>query len=474
MVRRSSSPLLHDYKSLAPRPRKKPKALQWFIVGLGLPLAAVAMLTLQEADEEPVVGLAAEPAAEPAMVATEVVDTGTANPNLRLVSTSTDILTPEIPIVLVAEEPEHAQLEFTVGRGDTMEKLFRRNALSLSHLAQIAALDEARQKFRRLRPGDEFTIEHDGDQVVSMYSELDLTSALSIRREDDGFVAEIVEREIETRKRIAHAVITNSLFESATAAGLSDRVVMNIAGIFAWDIDFVLDIRRGDDFFVQYEEIWQDGKYVTDGEIIAAEFNNDGRRHRAIRFIDDDGISDYFTPDGDSVRRAFMRNPVDARVSSRFNPQRLHPVLKTIRPHRGVDYGAPHGTPIKSTGDGKIIFRGKQRGYGNVVIVQHGGNISTLYAHMSSFARNQRVGTRVRQGQVIGFVGATGLVTGAHLHYEYRVNGVHRNPRTVDLPQADPIDSRYRERFLAEVGPIIDELERYKNTQLATVAFSDR
>jgi murein DD-endopeptidase MepM/ murein hydrolase activator NlpD len=303
-----------------------------------------------------------------------------------------------------------------------------------------------------------------------MYSALNLTSALQIDREETGFTAKVIERPIEKRKRHAYGVIENSLYESAAAAGLSDKLIMNIAGIFAWDVDFVLDIRSGDNYYVQYEEIWQDGEYVTDGEIVVAEFNNNGRRSQAIRFIDDSGHSDYFTPDGHSVRKAFLRSPVDFRVSSSFNPNRRHPVLKTVRPHRGTDYAAPSGTPIKASGDGKVIFRGVKSGYGNVVILQHGGNITTLYAHMSKFASKVKVGTRVRQGQTIGYVGKTGLVTGVHLHYEYRLNGVHRNPRTVKLPQADPIASEYRERFLASAEPLLKELEQFKNTQLASVA----
>jgi len=245
---------------------------------------------------------------------------------------------------------------------------------------------------------------------------------------------------------------------------------MNLAGIFAWDVDFVLDIRTGDDYYVLYEQIFQDGEYVSDGEIIAAEFNNNGRTIQAIRYVDKNGRSDYYTPDGQSVRKAFLRAPVDFRVSSSFNPNRRHPVLKTVRPHRGTDYAAPRGTPIKAAGDGKVIFRGVKSGYGNVVILQHGGNITTLYAHMSKFASKVRTGTRVRQGQTIGYVGKTGLVTGVHLHYEYRLNGVHRNPRTVSLPQAAPIGDEYRDDFLASVEPILNELLQYKRTQVASLS----
>ena len=374
-----------------------------------------------------------------------------------------------------APEPEYDRLTLTIRSGDTLDQLFRKNKLDIGHLSTIARLDAAGKQFRKIKPGDVFEITHDEGQLVTMYSALNLTSALQVERQETGFTAEIVDRPIETRKRLAYGVIDTSLFESAAGAGLSDKLIMNIAGIFAWDVDFVLDIRSGDNYYVQWEEIWQDGEFVTDGEIIAAEFNNNGRTHRAIRFIDDTGRSDYFTPDGHSVRKAFIRAPVDfTRISSNFNPNRRHPILNRIRAHRGVDYAAPRGTPIKAAGDGKVIFRGVKGGYGNSVILQHGGNITTLYAHMSRFASKARVGQRVRQGQTIGYVGATGLATANHLHYEYRLNGVHRNPRTVKLPQADPIAEKYREQFLTTAAPILEELERFKSTQLASVAYVEQ
>ena len=381
-----------------------------------------------------------------------------------------DVLQPE-----ESEPPPPAfdTLRLTVGRGDTMEKLFRRNDLDIGELMTIARLDEAKQRFRRIKPGDVFEVEHDDGQVVSMYSKLDLTSALKIEKDETGFRAEIVERPVEIRKRFAYGVIESSLFESAAQAGLTDKTIMNVAGIFAWDVDFILDIREGDNYYVQFEEIWQDGKYVTDGEIIAAEFNNNGRQIQAVRFKDKNDNTDYFTPKGNSVRKAFIRAPVDfTRISSNFNPKRRHPILNTIRAHRGVDYAAPRGTPIKAAGDGKVIFRGTKSGYGKTVILQHGGNITTLYAHMSNFNAKARLGTRVRQGQTIGYVGKTGLATANHLHYEYRLNGVHRNPRTVALPDAEPIADEYREQFLAEAAPILEELESFKRTQVASIGFS--
>ncbi len=379
-----------------------------------------------------------------------------------------DVVEPE---VVPEPEPVFDTLTLKVGRGDTMERLFRRNGLDIGHLMQIAQLDEAKKQFRRIKPGDVYKVTHDEGEVISVYSELGLTSALQIDRSDEGFTASVVERPIEIRKRHAYGVIESSLFESAATAGLSDKTIMNVAGIFAWDVDFILDIRTGDNYYVQYEEIWQDDEYVTDGEIIAAEFNNNGRQIRAVRFKDRNNNTDYFTPEGNSVRKAFIRAPVDfTRISSNFNPNRRHPILNTIRAHRGVDYAAPRGTPIKAAGDGKVIFRGTKSGYGKVVILQHGGNITTLYAHMSGFNAKARLGTRVRQGQTIGYVGMTGLATANHLHYEYRLNGVHRNPRTVALPDADPIASEYRQQFLTEAAPILEELEQFKRTKLASIA----
>jgi murein DD-endopeptidase MepM/ murein hydrolase activator NlpD len=373
---------------------------------------------------------------------------------------------------LALPEPDYDSINLTIRRGDTLDRLFRQHDLNLGHLATIVRLPDARQYLRVLRPGDEIEITHDDGDLISLYRELSLTSALRVSKKPSGFLAEIVDRPIDVRKRRAYGRIDSSLFESGNAAGLPDKLIMNLAGIFAWDIDFVLDIRAGDDYYLLYEEIYQDGEFVTDGEIIAAEFNNDGRTYQAIRFIDNDGRSDYFTPDGSSVRKAFVRAPVDfSRISSSFNPRRRHPVLNTIRAHRGVDYAAPKGTPINAAGDGKIIFRGRKGGYGNAIIVQHGGNITTLYAHMSNFARTAPFGSRVRQGQVIGFVGSTGLATAAHLHYEYRLNGVHRNPRTVKLPKAEPIRAEYKEKFLAQAQPLLDELLKYKSTQIASLSY---
>jgi len=462
-LHRPVSPLRHDYKPSAEKKPKKSKALQWFVVGLGIPLIGLALVSTLNTTTQ-----VSPPPQEPILTAAESAANAIEDPADRVYA--------EVPLVLTEamNPPPYQNVTLTIRRGDTLDKLFRKHDLNLGDLSRISKLDQARKRFRQLKPGDEFQVTHDQGKLVSMTTNLDLTSALNIERAESGFTAELIERPIEKRKRLTYGVIETSLFESAATAGVSDRVIMNVAGIFAWDVDFVLDIRTGDNYYVQYEEIWQNGKFVKDGEIIAAEFNNNGRKHQAIRFIDDNGRSDYFTPDGHSVRKAFIRAPVDfTRISSNFNPRRKHPILNTIRAHRGVDYAAPRGTPIRAAGDGKVIYRGVKNGYGNAIILQHGGNITTLYAHMSRFA-GARVGSRVRQGQTIGYVGSTGLATANHLHYEYRLNGVHRNPRTVKLPQADPIDDQYRQRFLAAVEPILQELEHFKNTQLATIAYTSK
>jgi murein DD-endopeptidase MepM/ murein hydrolase activator NlpD len=461
-LNRPVSQLLHDYKPKGSpqvhKGRKLPGKLQWFAVGLGLPLVALLVLSLSDSedDDSPL------EADLPTPVLEESSLPATAE-NLEPITLATMKRLPEMKPV-----PQYNSLQFRIKSGDTLDRLFRKHNLDLGNLAAIVGLPEAGKHLRLLRPGDEFRIEHDGGKLISLYRELDLTNALLVSRNGSGFLAEIIERPIDVQKRLAYGRIESSLFESAAAAGMPDKLIMNLAGIFAWDVDFVLDIRKGDDYYILYEEIYQDGKYVTAGQIVAAEFNNNGRTFQAIRYVDKDGRADYFTPDGRSVRKAFVRAPVDfTRISSSFNPQRRHPILNTIRAHRGVDYAAPGGTPIKAAGDGKIIHRGRHGGYGNAVIIQHGGNITTLYAHMSKFAGSAKMNGRVRQGDIIGYVGATGLATAPHLHYEYRLNGVHRNPRTVPLPQADPIKEEYKADFLAAAEPILDELLQYKRTQVA-------
>ncbi len=368
------------------------------------------------------------------------------------------------------EQSARITLSLSVRPGDSLELLFRRNGLSLADLAAMTVLGDAREHLRLLRPGDTIEISHQAGRVLSLAKQLDDVSLLRIERNATGFHAGILTRDVDIRPVSGHGVIRSSLFEAGTAAGISDSVTMNMAGIFQWDIDFIQDVRVGDDFTVIYEELWRDGVKLRDGGIIAAEFINQGTPYRAVRYTYRGGNSDYFTPDGRSVRKAFIRAPVDfARVSSSFNLNRRHPILNTIRAHRGVDYAAPTGTPVIAAGDGKVTFRGVQNGYGNTVILQHGGNITTLYGHLSRFA-SFRVGSRIRQGQTLGFVGQSGLATGPHLHYEYRLNGVHRNPRTVTLPPADPVPAEYWEDYLTAVAPFWRQLDLYQRIRSSTAS----
>jgi murein DD-endopeptidase MepM/ murein hydrolase activator NlpD len=373
---------------------------------------------------------------------------------------------PVSPVTIaVAAQPVTATLGFdtidvVVGRHDTLDRIFRRLQVSLADLASIRELPSVRQGLDLLRPGDEISLTHQNGQLQELTRQLNITQTLEVKRADEGFAATIIENPVELTIERKRGIISSSLFEAADDAGISDQTALEVGNIFGWDIDFVLDIREGDSFIVVYEQVWQDGKFVRDGEIIAAEFVNDGHVYRALRYTLPDGRSEYYTPDGRSMRKTFLRAPVEfSRISSRFNPRRRHPILNTIRAHKGVDYAAPTGTPVRAAGDGRIHVRGRHGGYGNAVVIEHGGGISTLYGHLSRFARGASQGQRVRQGQVIGYVGSTGLASGPHLHYEYLVNGVHRNPQTVKLGDAQPIAEELRADFGARTAPLLAELD---------------
>ena len=445
-----SGSIRHDYKDSPNEASETPKRhWSWFLFGLSLPLLVVTLFLVTESDESEVVPVLDIPKTTESPVPLSLPQTTSAT----------------IDSDLENDDPPDESIQLSVGPGESLELLFRRHDLSLADLSVISRLSGAATHLRILLPGDEINITHQEGRVTSLMREIDEASVLSIVREPAGFKVEIIELHVESRLVGAHGVIERSLFEASQDVGISDNVTMNMAGIFQWDIDFIQDVRIGDEFTVMYEELWREGVKLKDGEIVAAEFINQGTSFRAARYINDNGVSGYFTPEGRSVRKAFIRAPVDfTRISSNFNPNRRHPMLNTIRAHRGVDYAAPTGTPIKAASDGRVTFRSVRNGYGNAIILQHGGNITTLYAHMSQFAQ-PRIGTRVRQGQTIGFVGMSGLATGPHLHYEYRVNGVHRNPRTVTLPPADPVPTDYRESFQMTVAPLWRQLDAYRRTK---------
>jgi murein DD-endopeptidase MepM/ murein hydrolase activator NlpD len=353
-------------------------------------------------------------------------------------------------------------VEFVVRRNDTLDRIFRQLKLSLNDLATIRQLPNVREALDRLKPGDRITVVHDEDAVQAVSHRVSESQILSVTRgADDEFSAKLIDTPIDAKPAVATGVIDSSLFTAARNAGISADTILRLANdIFGWDIDFALDIQRGDRFSILYEQKHRNGEYIGDGKILAAEFVNDGEPHRAIYFQSDDGaVAGYFAPNGRSMRKQFLRAPLDfTRISSNFDPRRFHPILNTIRAHKGVDYAAPTGTIIKAAGDGRVSFVGLQGGYGRVVILEHGGGISTLYGHMSRFA-SIKTGMRVKQGELIGFVGMSGAATGPHLHYEYRINGEHRNPRTVPLPDAAPIPAQYAVAFQAQLASLNEQLE---------------
>jgi murein DD-endopeptidase MepM/ murein hydrolase activator NlpD len=356
----------------------------------------------------------------------------------------------------------------TVKDGDNMALIFARVGLSPQELDRVMRADKGALALKRIMPGQNFTFRIDNGDLEHLVYEIDALNTLNIRRNsDDGFVVTSNTRVMVPRVTNTSATINSSLFLAGQEAGLSDNLIMELAGIFGWDVDFALDIRSGDRFTLVYEELYLDGKKQRDGNIIAAEFNNRSKTYRALRYTDAKGVSDYFSPDGKSMRKAFIRTPVDfTRISSRFGKRR-HPTLNKMKNHHGVDYAAPRGTPIKAAGDGKLTYVGRKGGYGKTVMIQHGGKYSTLYAHMSRIKPGMRRGKKIRQGQTIGYVGSTGRSTGPHLHYEFRVNGVHRNPLRVRLPDAAPIHAKYKTDFLDKSHSLIAKLDELTQTTIA-------
>ena len=356
----------------------------------------------------------------------------------------------------------------TIKTGDNLSTIFTSLGLN-TELHEILQLGEPVKELKAIYPHQKIHFYLQDDALIKLELETSLNRQLQIIQQHDTYVVSEVIRDFEIQTQSVHAVIENSLFLAGQRAGLSDAVIMQLANIFGWDIDFALDIRSGDQFSVIYQEKFLDGRKVKDGEILIAEFINSGKSFRAIRYTDSNNHTDYYSDNGHSMRKPFLRTPVDfARVSSKFNLKRLHPVLNTIRAHKGVDYAAATGTPIKSAGDGKVIFRGTKGGYGRTVIIQHGSQYSTLYAHMHKYANRTQKGARVKQGQIIGYVGKSGLATGPHLHYEFRVNGVHRNPLTVKLPDAQPLPETELIRFHSKTQTQFALLDTFKATMIAS------
>lgn len=436
-------------KLVAPE-RRRPRrhwGLRWAALGLGSVVLGVVMAKTQEVNPTPPDTPAVPPTAEMRRV------------SLPLPSTS-----PPSPAAGPGEDTNALEWRsLTVESGDSFARLLRGHDIDYPVIHALASTGDAGKRLGQLRPGDRLRLgfSPDSGSLQRVIHQRSVDRHMVFERDGDGpsFSGRVVEAQLERRLQHAHAEIETSLFQAAAEADMPDRLIMELVNIFRWDIDFVYNIRRGDRFTVVYETFHKNGNRVSTGNIVAAEFINQGQVHRAARYTSPEGETAYFAPDGTSMRKAFLRAPVEfSRISSRFGKRR-HPISQKIRNHTGVDYAARKGTPIQSTGDGRIVSRGRNGGYGNMIVIEHAGRYSTAYAHMSRFAGGVRVGSPVEQGQTIGYVGSTGYSTGPHLHYEFRVDGRHRNPLAIEFPSVEPVADEYRDHFQQQIAPRLAQLD---------------
>ena len=350
-----------------------------------------------------------------------------------------------------------------VERGDTLAKIFSDFKLSPQTTYKVSRAGTNAKKLTRMKPGDLVYLHIDeSGKLISLKHPLSNTETLIISAIDNKYESRIETKQIEKMLGFSQGTITTSFWNAGIESGLSDTQIMELAGIFGWDIDFAQEIRSGDTFNMAFEELFVDGEFIGFGDIVSAEFTNQGETFTAVRYTD----GRYYTPEGRSMRKSFLRAPINFKyVSSSFNPRRFHPVQKRIKPHRGVDYVARVGTPVLAAGDGKVVRASYDKYNGHHVFIQHGERYQTKYLHFTK--RAVRVGQSVKQGDVVGYLGSTGMVTGAHLHYEFLVDGVHRNPRTVKLPKAEPIESSQKSSFMLIAGRQVKLLNNHKRIMLA-------
>ena len=376
----------------------------------------------------------------------------------------------EIPVTtqlaIIAPEEIEPALNWTeqrVSSGDSLSTLFTRAELTAIDVYQVSSSQDGKL-LRNLYPGELFRFGLDSvGQLQELHHVQSKLVSRVFTREGKSYSSEQRVLEPDTLLNYREGVIKDSLYMSGLEADLPDKLIMELANIFAWDIDFVFDIRKEDSFSLLFEENFLEGEKLSVGDIVAATFTNRGKTYQAVRYTNDQGVTNYYTPEGLSMRKAFLRTPLDIfRISSGFNLRRKHPIHKKIKAHRGVDYAAPRGTPVYSAGDGKVIAAGYSKANGNYVFVQHGQTYITKYLHLNK--KKVRKGQSVRQRQLIGTVGSTGYATGPHLHYEFLVNGVHRNPRTVKLPQANPIPKAELMAFQTTTQPMLRQLAQHGGT----------
>jgi murein DD-endopeptidase MepM/ murein hydrolase activator NlpD len=367
------------------------------------------------------------------------------------------------------EVPEHNWKDITVKSGDNLSAVFKRAGLNDASMYQVINHNNEAKELTNLFPGEKLGFDIVDNELLALRHVKNLLDTVIIKKTEAGFQTRHIVREPESRIDYRYTSLKDNLFLDGSKAGLSQNVIMDMANIFGGVIDFVYDPRKGDTFEVLYEQLYLDGEYYKDGNILAASYNNKGTQHTAYRYTDSNGKTGYFSEEGVSMRKAFLRAPVDfTRISSRFNPKRLHPIFKTSRPHRGIDYAAKTGTPVFATGDGRVITASYNSASGNYVVLQHGQAYTTKYLHLSK--KHVKKGQRVTQGQIIGKVGCTVYATGPHLHYEFLVSGVHRNPSTIlnKLPKAKSIEASELQRVAQIVNPVKIQLAAYNSphTQL--------
>jgi murein DD-endopeptidase MepM/ murein hydrolase activator NlpD len=382
---------------------------------------------------------------------------------------------PQPPLLDIDDGATRYWQEERVLRGDTIASLLARAGVDDAAAFAFVNGDPSARALYQLRPGRPIEIATDGEgRLTALRLLVGDDDVLTLTRDGERFGIAHAAPERDTRISAAGGVIESSLFGAADDAGLPDTVTLALAEIFGGDIDFYHDLRRGDRFAVVFETRYAEGEPVATGRILAAEFVNRGQAYRAFLWRAPDGREAYYDEHGRSSRKAFLRSPMEfSRVTSGFTLARFHPIFKSWRAHRGTDFGAPIGTPVRATADGNVVFRGMQTGYGNVMVLRHDGTYSTLYAHLSRFAAGLHVGDRVRQGETIAYVGQTGWATGPHLHYEFRVDGQPRDPMRVALPNATPLDAAQRAAFSSATAPLLQQMAMVQAAGAARTAGGD-
>ena len=348
----------------------------------------------------------------------------------------------------------------TVRKGDSLSVIFEDKQVPLNTAYKIFDFDK-NNLLSSIIPGDIMEFNYMGNDLLSIEIIKDDVNSILIKTEDEISIVDI-KKEAQTITSFGFGEIRDSFYKSAKDVGIPDSIIMDFAYIFGWDIDFIFDVRKGDKFSVIYETEFSEGEKISSGDIVFAEFTNREKKYIAQRFFDDVQGKQYFNENGENVKKAFLRAPLDfAYISSHFNPNRMHPILHKIKAHNGVDYAAKRNTPVKASGDGVISFIGRQSGYGRTVEIKHGGNIKTLYAHLERFNTKLKVGSKVKQGEIIAFVGDSGQATGPHLHFEFWQGEIRSDPVKVKLPSAKPVNNSQRNEFEDLLALNLNKLNEY-------------